>query len=236
MKSFNFLLAAGCALLAAVSCGIRLWFAYELLALPCFAAVILALPFASFLHELGHMLFGAAVKIKSKPKLSLFGSSRCMLIPKTDKNLRGRLIFTALGGIIVNALFIVLGFVTIFVSVLPAWLCVFMPASVFLFLMNTVPAQLQSGKTDGQVLSGLISLSDEAVVMLAVMTVQARVLNGAKIEEVDEGLLFDLPVIREDDESFIALTGLRYEYCKAKGDEQGEKLYAARLKELQIYT
>ena len=51
MKSFNFLLAAGCALLAAVSCGIRLWFAYELLALPCFAAVILALPFASFLHE-----------------------------------------------------------------------------------------------------------------------------------------------------------------------------------------
>ncbi len=182
------------------------------------------------------MLFGAAVKIKSKPKFSLFGSSRCMLIPKTDKNLRGRLIFTALGGIIVNALFIVLGFVTIFVSVLPAWLCVFMPASVFLFLMNTVPAQLQSGKTDGQVLSGLISLSDEAVVMLAVMTVQARVLNGAKIEEVDEGLLFDLPVIREDDESFIALTGLRYEYCKAKGDEQGEKLYAARLKELQIYT
>ena len=233
MRSFNFLLAAGCALLAAVSCGIRLWFAYELLALPCFAAVILALPFASLLHELGHMLFGAMCKIKAVPKFSLFGSSCCRLIPKTDKNLRARLFFTALGGIIVNLL---VGTVIVFISVYtpaPVWLMFLVPSNVYLFVLNLIPVWFNSGKTDGLVCNDLLNNSDAGKVTVAVMTAQAQILAGKPAEQIDKKLLFGVPQIREDDPAFRSLTELRYEYFKAKGEEAEAQKYKERLEDLK---
>ena len=71
--------------------------------------------------------------------------------------------------------------------------------------------------------------------MLAVLTVQAQVLKGKPIEEADEKLLFDLPVIREDDPAFISLTELRYEYFSAKGDAEQAEKYKSRLESLKVY-
>ena len=232
MRKANFITALILALLAAFSCGIRLWLDYGLWALACYAAIFLALPFASLMHELGHMLFGAICKIKAVPKFSLFGSSCVKLIPKTDKHLRTRLYVTAAGGLAVNLIFMIVSSLPIYYNVIPAWLCVFLPSSVYLFMLNAWSAE----KTDGRILSNLTSMNDEAKVMLAVLTVQAQVLNGKPIEEVDEALLFDLPVIREDDESFIALTQLRYEYCLAKGMVEEVKKYAARIEDLKEYV
>ena len=59
----RFIWSAAVALVWAVPCAIRLWLAYDLYALACYAAIILALPFCSLMHELGHMLFAAFVKI-----------------------------------------------------------------------------------------------------------------------------------------------------------------------------
>ena len=127
MKKFS-ILALVIAVICAAVCSVKLWFEYELWALLCYAAILFALPFSSFMHELGHMLFGAFAKIKAVPKFSLFGSSSCMLIPKTDENLRKRLIATACGGLAVNFVFILLGIVGLFVSRC-AFLTVFLPAS-----------------------------------------------------------------------------------------------------------
>lgn len=198
-------------------------------------ALLAAIPLSSLLHEAGHMLFGAAVKIKATPEFRLFGSSSCEIIPETDKGLKIRVIFTALGGVIVNALFAAAGFVAVFVHAVPLWLCAFMPASVWLIVMNAFPVEYASGKTDGYIVYGLLKNTDETKVMLAVLTVQAQVLNGKRIEEVDEKLLFDLPVIREDDPAFISLTELRYEYFSAKGEEDEAQRYAGRLNSLKEY-
>ncbi|MDE5942577.1 MAG: hypothetical protein K2H30_00010 [Clostridia bacterium] len=192
-----------------------------------------SLPVATVLHELGHLLFGAFVGIKAVPKLSFVNSSSCDIIPKTEKNLRGKIIFTTLGGIFVNALCIVLGGLAFVFNAIPAEISAIIPASFYLLLLNALPFWYSGGKSDGLVIRELAKNTDGAKVLLGVLTIQAQILKGKPIEEVDEKLLFDLPQIQEDDQSFIALTELRYEYFKAKGDEKQAEFYKNRFEELK---
>lgn len=201
----------------------------------CIFASLVCILLVTPVHELGHMLFGACVKIKAKPKITLRldSPSFCKIIPKTDKNLKGRIIFTTFGGLAVNLIFIILGVVALFVPAVPVWLSVALPPSFYLFVLNALPLSFSTGKTDGLVILELAKNTDNAKVLLAVLTVQAQVLNGKPIEEVDEKLLFDLPQIQEDDQAFISLTELRYEYFKAKGEEDKAELWKNRFEELQ---
>lgn len=233
MKVFATVLSLVSAAVFAVLCGLLVWRDYGLWVIAVCAAIFLALPFSSFLHELGHMLFGAMCKIKAVPKFSLFGSSCCRLIPKTDKNLRARLFFTALGGIIVNLL---VGTVIVFISVYtpaPVWLMFLVPSNVYLFVLNLIPVWFNSGKTDGLVCNDLLNNSDAGKVTVAVMTAQAQILAGKPADQIDKKLLFGVPQIREDDPAFISLTELRYEYFKAKGEEAEAQKYKERLEDLK---
>ena len=133
MKKAYFVLVIFVTLLAAFSGGIRLWLEYDLWAIACYAAMVLALPFASLMHELGHILVGAMCKIKAVPKFKLFGSSCVKLIPKTDKRLRVRLYFTAAAGLAVNLIIAILSSLPVYFSVFPAWLCVFYPRRYICF-------------------------------------------------------------------------------------------------------
>ena len=195
--------------------------------------LVVSLPVATVLHELGHLLFGAFVKIKAVPELNFIKSSSCKIIPKTDKGLKGKIIFTALGGLVVNALCMVLGGLAFLFDFIPTEISAIIPASFYLLLLNALPFEYSGGKTDGLVVYELAKGTNGAKVMFAVLTVQAQVLNGKPIEEVDEKLLLDLPQIQEDDESFIALTELRYEYFKAKGDEERAEFYKTRFEDLK---
>lgn len=233
MKKFTIILAVAVSLLFAGLLGYIYWLNYNLWAIAVWAAMLVALPFSSLMHELGHMLFGAIVKIKAVPQFKLFGSSSCKLIPKTDKSLKRRVMVTACGGLIINALLFIFGIVALSVNVIPVWLALFMPSNVYLFILNAMPVELGNGKTDGLIWLELLNQTDSAKVMLAVLTVQAQVLNGKPIEEIDENLLFGVPQIREDDPAFISLTELRYEYFKAKGDEERAESYKTRFEELQ---
>lgn len=232
MKKFNLFLAI-VPVCVAVVCAVYFWYEYELVAIALYFAMIFALPFASFMHELGHMLFGAIVGIKAVPKFSIFGSSCCKIIPKTDKRLKSKVFFTTMGGIFVNVAFIILGVVAMCVEACPMWLAVFMPSSIWLYIINILPFKYSSGKTDGLILTELVKNDDEAKVLLAVLTVQAQVLKGKPIAEVDKKLLFDQPQIVEDDPAFIAITELRYEYYKAVGEEEKANLYKARFEDLK---
>ena len=76
---------------------------------------VVSFPLCTLLHELGHILFGAAVKVKAVPDsknfftfiketfLNWWDASSCKIIPKSEEGLRGRMIFTAAGGVAVNA-------------------------------------------------------------------------------------------------------------------------------------
>lgn len=232
MKKFTVILSVTAAFVMAGLLGYSYWLRYGLWALAIYAAMILALPFQSLIHELGHMLVGAICKIKAVPQFKLFGSSSCKLIPKTDKKLRVRVFFTAIGGIAFNLLFFVLGLLALSFKVLPSWLALFMPASIYLVFLNEMPVEFASGKTDGMICNEILNNTDFAKVMLAVLAAQAQILNGKQIAEIDEKLLFDLPQIREDDPAFISLTELRYEYLSAKGDDRAEA-YRQRFERLK---
>ena len=213
--------------------GVACWFDLGLWAIAVWAAMIVAIPLASLLHELGHMLFGAICGIKTKPHFSLFGSSSCALMPKKEDKIKERATFTAYGGIAVNFLILIVCVVLMNLDIVPVWLSFLIPANAYICILNLMPVHLPSGKTDGLVLIEINNDRDEGIVLIAVLTVQAQVLNGKPIEEVDEKLLFDLPQIREDDQSFIALTELRYEYMKAKGNIEQAIKYRQRFEQLK---
>ena len=213
--------------------GVACWYELELLAIPVWVAMIVAIPLASLLHELGHMLFGAMSGIKSKPHFNILGSSSCSLIPKKDDKIKARVLLTAYGGVTVNLLVVIVCGALISLGVAPVWLSVLIPANAYICALNFIPAHYFSGKSDGLLIVEVMDERDEGKVLLAVLTVQAQILNGKPVEEVDESLLFDLPQIREDDQSFIALTELRYEYMKAKGNDTEAQKYKERFEQLK---
>lgn len=233
MRAFTITLSILLSLVFVGLLGYSYWFAYGLWAIACYAGIILALPLSSLMHELGHMFIGAMCKVRVKPHFSLFGNSYCDVMPKTDKNLKTRVFFTAMGGILMNLLLFALGLLGIYLGGYFRIAGVVMPACTYLLLMNIMPAEFASGKTDGLILNNLLNNTDEAKVMLAVLGVQAQVLNGRPIGEVNENLLFDLPVIREDDPSFIALCELRYKYCEAVGNTAEAEKYKTRFEQLK---
>lgn len=213
--------------------GTACWYELELWAIAVWVAMIAAIPLSSLLHELGHMLFGAISGIKAKPRFSLLGSSSCALIPKKDTKIKARVVATAYGGLIINLLIGVVCGVLVSFDIAPVWLSALIPANLYLCILNVIPAHFSSGKTDGLVIDEIIKGKDDGKVLIAVLTVQAQVLNGKPIDEVEEELLFNLPQIREDDQGFIALTELRYEYMKAKGNEEEAQKYKQRFEQLK---
>lgn len=227
--------------------GIRIIFDCGYWAVPVGIITVISFPLSTLLHELGHMLFGAIVKIKAVPSdknfktflkntfMEWWGASSCNIIPKTDKKLKARLLFTAFGGLAINFVFILLGVLALCVPAVPTVLCALLPASFHLFAMNLLPFSFNCGKTDGLIIYEIIKDEDTSKVMLAVLKVQAQILAGKPISEIDKSLLFDVPQICEDELSFISLTELRYEYFKAAGDFQEAQKYAERLESLKQY-
>ena len=192
---------------------------------------------ASAFHELGHALFGlfsrVHARLSAKSVLTIFSTSSVEVIPKTDKKIKRRMIATTLGGLVINLLFIVIGILALTVPQIPSWLSGIAVYNLVLFLFNISPLEYNSGKSDGLVICELIKNEDSAKVMLAVLTVQAQVLNGKPIKEVEEKLLFDLPQIQEDEPAFISLTELRAEYFAAKGDTANAQKYKSRFEQLK---
>ena len=102
-------------------------------------------------------------------------------------------------------------------------------------MCNALPADYASGKTDGLVLTELISLDDSSRVMLAVLKVQGLINEGTSLKDVDKSLIFDLPQLPEDDINFIVLTQLRYEYFSAVGNVEEAAKYLTRYEEIKQY-
>ena len=229
------LLIAISALAAAVAVGVFAVFGYGWRGILVIVGIIIAFPVSDLLHESGHVIFGLFAKIKAVPQIRLFYPSYCKLIPLTDRGLKGRVVAVSLGGIALNAVLLAIGVCGFFIDLFPLWLTAVIPANLYLLLLNAFPLYLPQGKTDGAVVSELIRGDANAEVMLAVLKVQAQLLKGKKIEEVEENLLFGLPVVCEDEPAFISLTELRYEFFKAKGETEKAEDCKKRLEELKKY-
>lgn len=192
---------------------------------------------ASGVHELGHFVFGLFSGMRAKLTVRSFlpfvRAPSVEIVPKKEDKLKSRLIVTALGGVLFNFIFIVLGLVALFVPQIPIWISPIAIWHLSIFFDNVLPVTYGTGKTDGLVIAELARNSPEAQVMLAVLAAQAHILSGKPIEELDRSVLFDLPQIMEDDPAFISLTELRAEYCEAVGDGENAAAYRARAEQLK---
>lgn len=200
------------------------------------AALLLFAGLCDIIHELAHCIVGRCLKMgATMPKIKPLASSSVTVNPRVSDGIRGRMIATVAAGLISTLILIVLGICALAItSVHPLCIAV-LPYAAYSFVCNALPAEYASGKTDGLVLTELISLDDSSRVMLAVLKVQGLINEGTSLKDVDKSLIFDLPQLPEDDINFIVLTQLRYEYFSAVGNVEEAAKYLTRYEEIKQY-
>lgn len=188
------------------------------------------------IHEGAHFLVGACCSMGVKvPKIRMFKSSSVEVYPKGAKAMRLRFTLTAAAGLFFDLLIIVLGIIAFAVPSVHPLFGIGLPYALYEFIINVVPMEYASGKTDGLSICEVLSKNDSAQVMIAVLKVQGLVNGGMFLREIDESLLLDVPQIQEDDINFIMLTQLRFEYYEAIGNDTEAYKYFLRYQDLIQY-
>lgn len=198
--------------------------------------LFLSVIFADFAHEGAHFLVGLFCGMDvTMPKIRLFKSSSLTVCPKNANHVKAKMIATASAGLIINFACAAVGAMALFLPRIPVFFSILLPYSFYLFVVNAVPLEYDSGKTDGLVIWELISNADSAKVMLVILKVQGMMRSGTNLADVPETLLLEVPQLPEDDINFIILTQLRYEYYLARGNDSEAYKYFLRYKDLIQY-
>ena len=242
---------AACILMALIVYRDRGETLYTLYTVLCAAAIYVLVSPTVLVHELGHLLFGACARLRPVSVCVgrfAFGGGRVrivfssvagetVLLPKDTKNVRARMMAATLGGALFNFIFGAVSAVLFFV--LPAspillFFALFAPLHLYEGIAAILPADLNTGRTDGELLRQLKLNTPEAQIFCNVCAVQG-LLYTETFDGVDEKLLFDAPVVREDDMAFLSLLHLRWQYLMWKGEIEraGKELF--RLEELSEY-
>lgn len=202
------------------------------------AFIVLLADLPVFVHELGHLCFGACagMKVKSFHVKFLFrhgGGGFSEFVPRKETHLRGKLIATALGGSVFDLLFGGALYALTFTLPNGFW-AIFCAVSAPFFLWEgiraLIPAELATGKTDGGILLGIMLHRAEEEVALRVLIAQTIEERG---EEIPASLLYDMPAIREDAPVFHALLLLRARIHFRKGEVAEGEATLARLLEIE---
>lgn len=205
--------------------------------IPIYIILVVLAAFADdLIHEGAHLLVGLICLMGVKPpKIRIFRSSSVDVFPYGSKHMRLRMAITAAAGLFFDFLLIALGVISVAVPSVPAFFCVVMPYALYAFIINVVPFEYKSGKTDGLVVWELITNKPTAQVMVNILKIQGLQHSGALMRELDEGLFLDVPQLPEDDVNYIILTQLRYEYYLAVGNDPEAYKYFMRYKDLVGY-
>lgn len=196
--------------------------------------VLCAFPVVDFVHESGHFIVGNVLKMGiAFPKIKFFSSSSVSVNPKTEDGLKWRMILTSLAGLSFTLILIAVCVTALFLPQIPSVTVCFLPYSFYLTINNALPFEYDGQRTDGLVACELAFSMPEGKVLLALLTVSAKLNLGVELKDVDEDIIINLPQLCEDDLYFIELTKLRYEYYEAKGERCKAQKYYERLKSLE---
>lgn len=206
----------------------------------------------TILHEVGHLLFGLCAGLRfvsvqigflhiTRRGVSFAFNNgfagQTQMVPKSQKNVKKRLAFFAVGGTIFNLVygitFLILFYVLPVAPVISG-LALLAPFHILWGLSELFPIELPAGRTDGMILLDMIKNTPYAQVFASVLTAQGILFRNS-FSEISEDLLFKTPVIREDNPAFISLSLLRWQYYYSKNDEEGVKKVGERLVNLMEY-
>ena len=211
----------------------------------------LSLVLAPNFHELGHVFFAEISRMKwtyvklfcfsftAKKRgflvklVNPFAADQTQVIPKSGGNMKNRAIKYTLGGLIFGGGYLLLLLVAAFVAmgfgVTAAKLWGMIPYAAYLFLLNVVPAEYASGKTDMQVFVGIVKEEAAEQAMLAAMEIHGKLFEGYSYAEISKEL-FVFSGLREDE----PIWAVARELCYRKALEEGDFLKAA--KELERFA
>ena len=207
--------------------------------------VALSLVLAPIVHELGHVMFAKAncmqvqyckcfcfrfYRKNGKANFGLcnpFAPDETQVVPKGAQDMQSRAMAYAIGGLVFGGS---LAFATLAVCVV-AWCVAYtaffafgmLPYSAYLFLLNVIPAEYASGKTDALVVRGLKKGEAAEVAMLNIFRIHGELYEGKSFAEIDETYYFSAPQLPMDEPLYVATLDLRYHFFLEK--EEYEKAY-----------
>ncbi len=207
--------------------------------------------FVAFLHEMGHILFGSffGFKVESfnifhvsyyrkedKPTLvvdtknNLAGS--CEIYPTRTDNVKSAYFALTIGGIFITAvlflilslLFVISGVYNLKPEVYPvfSFFVMWTPAAFYFTFLNAIPFTNADGKSDGEILRGILKGEASETVAVNILKIQAEMYNGFSPSQIKLDLYFSCPQIAETDPNFIIMTQLRYMYYSDKANSDRE--------------
>ena len=223
----------------------------------CLVGMVVSVVFAPIFHELGHVFAALSAKMEcvyikffcfkivrkqGKKRFAFaspFAADETQVLPKTDGNMSKRAAKYAIGGLAVSAVLLTTLLVgailcsCLGVTQFALWGAV--PYTAYLFLLNALPLEYASGKTDMLVFVGIKKNAPAEQNMLAAMEIQGALYAGKSFAELDESTYYNVPQLAEDDPMYAVMLDLRYRYHLEKGDLERAADCLNRLAQAQEY-
>lgn len=223
----------------------------------CVCGLFVGVVFAPIIHELGHIIFAHKANMKTvyakafclryeakdgKKKLTLaspFEDDQTQVLPKSSGNMQQRAMQYTLGGLIFGGVglcvLIVIAIIYLLFGNVNYFVLGIIPYMGYLEVLNLLPFEYASGKTDLLVYLGMKNGADTERVMLSAMEIQGKLYEGNSFCEMDENLFFNLPQLCEDEPLFAVILDLRYRYYLEKADVEHAADCLNRLVNAQAY-
>ena len=205
------------------------------------AAFVLAPAF----HELGHVIFATANSLQTvyckffcfrfyrrdgKCRFGFtnpFAPDETQVLPMGSEDMKERAYAYAIGGLAVEGAFLLVlitACVVCWCLGATAYIAVAMlPYTAYHFLLNLLPVEYPSGKTDALVASGLKKDAPTEQTMLNIMRIHGELQAGKTYSEMEGSWYFSAPQLAEDEPLFVAILDARYCYYVEK--EEYEKAF-----------
>jgi len=194
-------------------------------------------------HELGHVVFALANRMEivyckffafhyyRKGEKKRFGFTNPLapeetqVLPIGSENMQKRAYRYAIGGLVFSGLLFTIVLAASVLSwalggsafVAFSWL----PYSAYLFLLNLLPVEYPSGKTDALIAAGIRKNESVEQTMVNLMRIHGELQQGKSFAEIDESFYFSAPQIAVDEPLYVAILEARYSYYLEK--EEFEK-------------
>lgn len=219
--------------------------------------VTTAVIFVPAYHELGHVLFATVNQLRvvyckcfclkyyikdGKNRVGFanpFAPDETQVLPLGSENMQRRAYAYAVGGLVASAVVLVLSLVLWLVlllngaesNVMYAWLTY----AAYLFLLNVLPVEYATGKTDALVARGIRKGEPVEQTMLNVMRIQGELQAGKSYSEIEREWYFSAPQISVEEPLYAAVLEARYAYFVELEDYEKAFDCLKRIKEAGDY-